>query len=89
MVRKALALLVAVAVVGAALGVVGLLRPNTVDAQTPSATRSFSTMSVAPEGELSVTITARDYGSPGRVEENIARWVQLCRRLYNSWAGRY
>ena len=55
----------------------------------PNATRSFSTMSVAPGGELSVTITARDYGFSRSGRGNIARWVQLRRRLYNSWAGRY
>ena len=36
-----------------------------------TATRSFSAMSVVPGGELSVTITARGYGSPGRVEETL------------------
>ena len=72
MVRKALALLVIVAVVGAVLGVVGLLRPNTVDAQAPNAIRSFSGItSVSAGGELNVMITAREYGSPGRVEETL------------------
>ena len=72
MVRKALALLVMVTVVGLVLGVVGLLHPNTVDAQAPSATRSFSGItSVSAGGELSVMITAREYGSPGRVEETL------------------
>jgi hypothetical protein len=72
LVRKALALLVMVTVVGVVLGVVGLLRPNTVDAQAPSAMRSFSGItSVSAGGELSVMITAREYGSPGRVEETL------------------
>ena len=72
MVRKALALLVMVTVVGVVLGVVGLLRPNTVDAQAPSAMRSFSGItSVSAGGELSVMITAREFGSPGRVEETL------------------
>ena len=72
MVRKALALLVMVTVVGVVWGVVGLLRPNTVDAQAPSAMRSFSGItSVSAGGELSVMITAREYGSPGRVEETL------------------
>ena len=72
MVRKALALLVMVTVVGVVLGVVGLLRPNTVDAQAPSAMRSFSGItSVSVDGELRVMITAREYGSPGRVEETL------------------
>jgi hypothetical protein len=72
LVRKALALLVMVTVVGVVLGVVGLLHPNTVDAQAPSATRSFSGItSVSAGGELSVMITAREYGSPGRVEETL------------------
>ena len=72
MVRKALALLVMVTVVGVVWGVVGLLPPNIVDAQAPSAMRSFSGItSVSAGGELSVMITAREYGSPGRVEETL------------------
>ena len=72
MVRKALALLVMVTVVGVVLGVGGLLHPNTVDAGAHSATRSFSGItSVSAGGELSVMITAREFGSPGRVEETL------------------
>ena len=72
MVRKALALLVMVTVVGVVLGVVGLLRPNTVDALAPSAMRSFSEIkSVSAGDKLSVMITALEYGSPGRVEETL------------------
>ena len=48
MVRKALALLVGVAVLGVALGIVGMLRPGIADAQTPSATRSIEPMMVDP-----------------------------------------
>ena len=72
MVRKALALLVAVAVVGIALGAVGLWIPGLVGAHGHSATRSFSETSVPGGGELTVTIVARDYGSIGaRVVETV------------------
>ena len=74
MVRKAPELLVVVAiVVGVALGAVGLLWPTLAGAQAtaPSASRSFSVTSVAPDGELTVTVTASDYGVGGRVEETL------------------
>ena len=72
MARKALALLVVVAVVGVTLGAVGLLWPTSAGAQaTASASRSFSVTSVAPGGELTVTVTASDYGAGGRVEETL------------------
>ena len=71
MVRKALALLLVVAVVGGALGGVGLLWPSRADADQHSATRTFSSMSVAPGGELAVTITASGYGSFGGVTETL------------------
>ena len=68
--RKALALLVAV---GVALGVLGLLLPGSgpIAAQTtPSATRSLSPMSVAPGGEVVVTITTSS-GVFGQVVETL------------------
>ena len=72
MVRKVLALLVVVAVVGVTLGSVGLLWPTSAGAQaTASASRSFSVSSVVPGGELTVTVTASDYGDGGRVEETL------------------
>ena len=72
MVRKAVALLVAVAVVGVALGAVGLWIPGLVGAHGHSATRSFSATPVPAGGELTVTIVARDYGSIGaRVVETL------------------
>ena len=56
MVRKALALLVVVAVVGVALGAVGLWIPGLVGAHEHSATRSFPDgNSVGAGGELKVT----------------------------------
>ena len=70
MVRKALALLVAVAVVGVALGAVGLLRSGPADADGHSATRSFSE-TVPAGGELTVTITAQYPGFAARVVETL------------------
>ena len=70
--RKALAsLLVAL---GVALGVFGLLIPDasTVAAQaTPSATRSLSPSSVAPGAEITVTVTASDFGQFGGIIETL------------------
>ena len=70
--RKALAsLLVAL---GVALGVFGLLIPDagTVAAQaTPSAARSLSSSSVAPGAEITVTVTASDFGGFGAVTETL------------------
>jgi hypothetical protein len=70
--RKALAsLLVAL---GVALGVFGLLIPDagTVAAQaTPSATRSLSSSSVAPGAEITVTVTASDFGQFGGIIETL------------------
>ena len=40
-------------------------------AQAASATRSFSAASIAPGGTVTVTINARNYGSLGRVVENV------------------
>ena len=72
MVRKALALLVVAAIAGVTLGGVGLLWPTLAGAQAPpSASRSFSPPSVAPGGELEVTVTVGGYGAGGRVEETL------------------
>ena len=49
----------------------GLLWPSRADADQHSATRTFSSMSVAPGGELAVTITASGYGSFGGVTETL------------------
>ena len=59
MVTRALALLGILAVVVAAAGMVALLNPGTADAQSQVTTRSFSADTVAPGGELTVTIDAR------------------------------
>ena len=70
--KKVLALLVVVAVVGAAWGgtwFFPLVPP--VEAQSPTATRTFSAASVAPGGELTVTIAPSDYGSFGSVTETL------------------
>ena len=69
MVRKALALLVVVAMVGAVMGAVGLMYPHPADAHGHSATRSFGSAEVAAGGDLEVTITVNDFGNGARVEE--------------------
>ena len=56
MLGKVLGLLIGVAVLGVALGMVGLLRTDVVDAQTPIASRSISPATVAPGGDVTVTI---------------------------------
>ena len=71
MVRKALALLVVVAVVGVTVGVLGLFRSGLVDASGHSATRSFSAASVPAAGMLEVTIEASDYGFGGSLVESL------------------
>ncbi len=72
MVRKALTLLVVVAVLGAALGVVWVARPSLVDAQQePTATRSFSSMTVDAGGQLTVTMTASNFGGFGQIVETL------------------
>ena len=63
-------LLVAV-VAGIALGVVGLLRSDNVDASNHSATRFFSASSVPMGGEIEVRITVADYGRFGGVVETL------------------
>ena len=68
MVRRALALMVAVAVVGAVVGMVGVLGPRPVEAQ-PTSTRSFSADTVAPGGQLMVTVEVGGYGAFGGLTE--------------------
>ena len=68
MVRRALALMVAVAVVGAVVGMVGVLGPRPVEAQ-PTSTRSFSADTVAPGGQLMVTLEVGGYGAFGGLTE--------------------
>ena len=70
MVKKALALLVGVAVLGAALGVFGLFWPALAEAQSPAASRSLSPATVMPGGEITVTITLSNVAE-GRVEETL------------------
>ena len=69
--RKVLALLLVVAVAGVALGSLWLLAPGDADASGHSATRSFSSSSVAPGETVTVTIVARDYGDLGRIVETV------------------
>ena len=68
--RKYLALVTVIV----AMGLVGLLSLASVAAQsTPSATRSFNTTSVAPGGEVTVTIRASNYdgGAGGGITETL------------------
>ena len=60
--------MVAVAVVGAVVGMVGVLGPRPVEAQ-PTATRSFSADTVAPGGQLMVTVEVGGYGAFGGLTE--------------------
>ena len=71
MVRKALALLVGVAVLSVALGIFGLLRPGLVDAQTPNASRTIMPATVAPGGEVVVTIALSGSGFSDRLVKEI------------------
>ena len=71
MVRKALALLVGVAVLSVALGIFGLFRPGLVDAQTPSASRTIMPATVAPGGEVVVTINLSGSGFSDRLVKEI------------------
>ena len=71
MVRKALALLVGVAVLSVALGIFGLLRPGLVDAQTPSASRTIMPATVAPGGEVVVTIDLSGSGFSDRLVNEV------------------
>ena len=59
------------AVVGAVLGVVGLLLSDSVGADGHSSTRSFSPSQIAPSGEVSVGISVNNYGQFGGVAETI------------------
>ena len=71
MVNRVLAFLMVVAVAGVALGSLWLLAPGHADASGHSATRSFSSTSVAPGGTVTVTIAARDYGGFGEIVETV------------------
>jgi hypothetical protein len=72
LIKKASALLGIVAVVGVvAAGIVGLLRPTTVDATQHNATRSFSVDTVAAGGELDVTIVISGHGGLASIVEEL------------------
>ena len=71
LIRKALALLVIVAMVGAVMGAVGLLYPHPADAHQHSAARSFGSAEVAAGGDLEVTITVNDFGNAASVMETL------------------
>ena len=67
-VGASLALLI---VVGAALWGAGLHQPDGVEASGHSATRAFGSPSVAPGGQIEVTITAQNYGAFAQVVETL------------------
>ena len=70
MLGKVLGLLIGVAVLSVALGMVGLLRTDVVDAQTPIASRSISPTMVSPGGRLVVTITTSGFNA-GLIRETL------------------
>ena len=53
------------------VGLIGLLQERPVDASQHSAERSFSATSVAPGGEVVVTISATGFGAGGRIVETL------------------
>ena len=69
--NKVLALLMVVAVAGVVLGNLWPSTPGNVDASGHSATRSFSSSSVDPGEEITVTIRADNYGGFGRIVETL------------------
>ena len=69
--NKVLALLMVVAVAGVVLGNLWPSTPGNVDASGHSATRSFSSSSVDPGEEITVTIRADNYGGLGRIVETL------------------
>ena len=69
--KTVLALLMVVAVAGVALGSLWLSAPGDADASGHSATRSFSSSSVAPGETVTVTIRADNYGGLGRIVETL------------------
>ena len=71
MIRISLGAFAALAIV-AMVGALALLaQPDVVEAQSPSATRTFRQNWAAPGGELRVTITASNYGAFGQVVETL------------------
>ena len=74
-----LRIVLAVMMVTAIVGVVGLLvlPPVAAQAPSPSATRSFDKTTVEPGGAVVVTITVADYGATGGVAETPAHRVHL------------
>ena len=67
-----LRIVLAVMMVTAIVGVVGLMvLPPVVAQASPSATRSFDKTTVEPDGEVVVTITVADYGATGGVAETL------------------
>ena len=70
MLRIALVAVMVASITGV-VALTGILPTSAQSAPTPSATRSFDSTSVAPEGQVVVTIAAADYGSAGGVTETL------------------
>ena len=68
MLRIALASIMVASITGV-VALTGILPTSAQSA--PSATRSFDSTSVAPRGQVVVTIAAADYGSAGGVTETL------------------
>ena len=75
MFRKSLAV-IAVVATSVAVGLLSLL-PVTAQQPEASATRSLNPATVAPGGEVVVTITAANYGSFGDGHRDSARGVHV------------
>ena len=69
MFRKMLAVMLVAGIAG--LGTMLALPPSVAAQGSPSATRSFSPASVAPGGQVTVTITAANYGIAGGLTETL------------------
>ena len=70
LVRRAVALVGVIAIVGVALGIMGLLRP-VADASEHGAIRSFAADEVEKDGDLTVTIKVAGLGTLGGVVETL------------------
>ena len=70
MLRIALVAIMVASITGV-VALTGILPTSAQSAPTPSATRSFDSTSVAPEGQVVVTIAAANYGQAGGVTETL------------------
>ena len=70
MLRIALVAIMVASITGV-VALTGILPTSAQSDPDPSATRSFDSTSVAPEGQVVVTIQAADYGQAGGVTETL------------------